>query len=605
MQSHWDSRFNEEESIEKLRTLALLHLEDVLQEPQCAYLADLIDRRDWRAVVEFEPRYDDGGDVYSYIALRQALAFFSKNQGLKSAVGIDTRQVALSKFEEAETLCSLTNEAFTAWEEGRFQFDRLVESVLHGSARKISQILGELPQLSSLVFRFGPGASASIPKRLAHARLKLSTGVQCSEDLLPLVPRVLREVPAYLDSLPGEEYEAAGWEWKSVPCQIQAGRLDFVAKSAKTDRAIVVEPLLNTFVQQGIGLAIADRLARHGQDIHDSTRNARLAREGSLTGALATLDLSSASDTISKELVKHLLPYDWWELMLHARTSSVRYGDRLFELEKFSSMGNGFTFPLETLIFYALAVATCDDLGVRGPISVYGDDIILPTEAAVPYVKVLRALGFVPNPSKSFWTGPFRESCGKDYYRGIDIRPIYVKDVLTVATAFVIHNYYVRRLQPDFASRVLNWIPSHLRLWGPSGYGDGHLHGKWEGVRHPKSGSHGYSGWLFETWSFTAPKARSVLPGDFLFPGYAVYLRHGAQSEEPADIQKRCQHEGSSFWRNVRDAISDSEQTPIDYQTRDRKVKGMARWLWNTSLPGTASVKKLSIYTLESPDSFF
>ena len=140
MQSHWDSQFSEEESIEKLRDLALLHLEDVLQDPQCAALYGLIDRREWRAVVEFEPRYDDDGDVYSYIALRQALAFFSKNKALTSAVGIDTREVAYRKFVESEKVCRETNEAFAAWEEGKFQFPPLVEAVLHGAARKISHL---------------------------------------------------------------------------------------------------------------------------------------------------------------------------------------------------------------------------------------------------------------------------------------------------------------------------------------------------------------------------------------------------------------------------------------------------------------------------------
>ena len=604
MQSHWDSSYEKEETIDWLRTLALSHLEDVLQEPQCALLYGLIDRREWRAVVEFEPRYDDGGNVYSYIALRQALAFFSKNRGLPD-LGIDTRAVAYQKFVEAEQLCQTTNECFTAWEEGKFQFPPLVEAVLHGASRKISQILGDVPPLSGLSFRFGPGASANIPKRLAHARLKLSAGVQCSEDLLPLVPAIMREMPLYLDSLEGEEYTASGYECKRIPCEITAGRLDFVAKSAKTDRAIVVEPLLNTFFQAGIGRYIADQLRKHGQDIRDQKRNARLAKEGSLTGALATLDLSSASDTLSKGIVRHLLPDDWYDLLRAGRTSSVRYGDEVIHLKKFSSMGNGFTFPLETLIFYSLALATCQHLSVKGPVSVYGDDIIIPTDAAVPFMSVLRSVGFIPNPSKSFWEGPFRESCGKDYYRGIDIRPVYVKNTLTVADAFVLHNYYVGRSMDDFAARVLQKIPVHLRLWGPPDYGDGHLHGKWQGVRSPKSGSHGYSGWLFETWSFSTPKSKRVLPGDYLFPAYSVYLK-GAESEEPireiglADTRTRA---GNLLLPgDVQAVLAQAGRAPISHQTFNRRKKC---WEWNTPLAGRGSVRKLSIYTLQQPSIFF
>jgi len=586
MLSHWDREVEARESIEWLRDLALSHLEDVLQDPQCAALYDLVDRREWHAVVGFEPVYSAASSVSALIELRQVLAFFSKNKSLE--LGIDTEGVARTKFYESEAECKLTNECFTAWEEGRFQFAPLVEAVLHGAVRKISQILGEVPALSDMKFRFGPGAAASIPKRLAHARLKLSTGVQCSEDLLPLVPSILREIPAYLDSLAGDEYEKHGWEWKSVQCEIQHGRLGFVAKNAKTDRGIVVEPLMNTFVQQGIGHAIAERLRHVGQDIKDQTRNARLAREGSLTGALATLDLSSASDTISKGIVAHLLPYDWWCLLVMARTSIVKDGDRLLELEKFSSMGNGFTFPLETLIFYSLALATCQHLGVKGDVSVYGDDIIIPTDAAAPFMGVLKALGFIPNLTKSFWQGEFRESCGKDYFRGIDIRPCYVKTSLSPAAAFVLHNYYVRQLRPEFAQRVLSWIPQHLRIWGPPMYGDGHLHGKWNGVRKPSMVARGYSGWTFESFSLQPRKSTRVLPGDFLYPGYSIYVRTDDEDPDEGRDLMDCE------WEPVRQS---AERAPLTHQTR----KGQA-WEWNTSLPGRGKVRKLLIYTLEQPD---
>ena len=89
-------------------------------------------------------------------------------------------------------------------------------------------------------------------------------------------------------------------------------------------------------------------------------------------------------------------------------------------------MGNGFTFPLETLIFWALTASACE--GDVDSVSVYGDDIICPRERADDVIDTLTMCGFKINLEKSFVEGPFRESCGCDYYKGIDIRPFYKKE---------------------------------------------------------------------------------------------------------------------------------------------------------------------------------
>jgi hypothetical protein len=132
---------------------------------------------------------------------------------------------------------------------------------------------------------------------------------------------------------------------------IDDGKLEFVPKNAKTFRSTVTEPVLNGLTQLAIGDFLFDRLKRSGLDLRDQTRNQRLALEGSLTGALATLDLSSASDTISRELVYHLLPLEWAHFLGLSRTGHIKYRGQRYTLEKFSSMGNGYTFPLESLIF--------------------------------------------------------------------------------------------------------------------------------------------------------------------------------------------------------------------------------------------------------------
>jgi hypothetical protein len=167
------------------------------------------------------------------------------------------------------------------------------------------------------------------------------------------------------------------------------------------------------------------------QDYH---RN--LARLGSLTGAVATLDLSNASDTVSSNLVKLLLPRDWYDLVDRLRSSHTLVKGKWVKLEKFSSMGNGYTFELETLIFFTLCetvsemVTVNEDAYTPGlTISVFGDDIIIPTSISSAATAALNFFGFTLNSSKSFVSGKFRESCGGDFFAGHDVRPHFQKEV--------------------------------------------------------------------------------------------------------------------------------------------------------------------------------
>lgn len=89
---------------------------------------------------------------------------------------------------------------------------------------------------------------------------------------------------------------------------------------------------------------------------------------------------------------------------------------------KFSSMGNGTTFCIETLIF----AAACYAVGSK-QFSVYGDDIAIETELAEELMDVLRRIGFIVNQDKSHFTGSFRESCGANWYQGQDVTPFYMR----------------------------------------------------------------------------------------------------------------------------------------------------------------------------------
>jgi hypothetical protein len=514
------------------------------------------------------------------------MAFFSKLEPLE--IGIDKERAAYEKFVLSEESCRLQNEAFRASAHGKFSFLRGVESALLRAQRKIAQVLGPLPQLSELGYRFGKGATTLTPKRKASLREKFSAGVSCSEECLPIAKAILEELPLLSESICSyEKIDEDGEEWFGLSIRIDDGKLEFVPKNAKTYRSVIVEPVLNGLYQLALGDHMTRRLATFGVDLRDQTRNQRLALEGSLTGALATLDLSAASDSISLELVFSLLPLDWAVALARGRTGHVLYRGQRLRLEKFSSMGNGFTFPLESLIFWALARAVCDKDDV---VSVYGDDIILPSSRCEELTSLLRCAGFAVNEEKSYYTGPFRESCGRDFYRGIDVRPFFQKEWVSPRTLFTLHNFYVRRGLFEYAELIQSWIHPALQQFGPDGYGDGHLLGAWHPERKPSHVARGWAGYTFETFSLKGRKdIRPQLPGDYIFPAYSVYQR-SAEDVVPTKALKSLLWKLPSWSRGHGEV---SESLPL---TDHKMVDGT--FVKAASLPGTEDqYKRVKIYT--------
>lgn len=171
-------------------------------------------------------------------------------------------------------------------------------------------------------------------------------------------------------------------------------------------------------------------MRRVGINLDDQTPNQRAALKGSSDGSLATIDLSSASDTVAKELVRLLLPEGWFNVLDLTRSKVGFLQDKWIRYEKFSSMGNGYTFELESLIFWGLCIGVCTELDISTEeVLVYGDDIVVPVAAYGLLEEVLTFCGFTLNRAKSFASGPFRESCGKDYFNGTDVRPFFQKDI--------------------------------------------------------------------------------------------------------------------------------------------------------------------------------
>ncbi len=253
-------------------------------------------------------------------------------------------------------------------------------------------------------------------------------------------------------------------------CVIVPGnRIAYVPKDDKISRTICVEPNLNMFAQLGFGRLLERRLKRSlGIDLaRQPDKNRELCRIGSLTGQYASIDLSDASDSISLAMLRAMLPPDMCSWLASMRSKTVEIpGMGHQELYMVSSMGNGFTFPLETVIFSCIVQACFSVSGIKpmhprgadlGSWGVFGDDIICPEEIFGKVVRLLELLGFRVNPAKTFDKGPFRESCGHDYYRGLNVRGVYLKTLATQESRYAAINQLVL-----FSSRTGVDLPNTL-----------------------------------------------------------------------------------------------------------------------------------------------
>jgi len=174
----------------------------------------------------------------------------------------------------------------------------------------------------------------------------------------------------------------------------------------------------------------------------DQTPNQELARKGSLDGSLATLDLSEASDRVANWLVEELFedyPHFLEGIQSCRSTRCQLPSGEVIPLLKFASMGSAMTFPIEAMIFTAISLLGClgssrsptisQIMRLVGSVRVYGDDIIVPSDKAVAVAETLETFGFKVNQRKSFWNGPFRESCGKEYFYGRDVSIVKSRQV--------------------------------------------------------------------------------------------------------------------------------------------------------------------------------
>lgn len=458
----------------------------------------MVENGEWDQLVQLRTDPTRYSCADSYFRDNLVTEILRKHEKLETS--IDRKAVACQGFLRNEAACYSSNLRLSRFVNAdRFHqltdAERRINSFLGLVRKEIANILGRCPDL--LDGRFGPGATYGDRGQWTTVPDKMSSKptLTCSAKYFIL---------PWMDTA----WAAACRRYNRDLDFVKGNRFTTVPKDATKDRGIAIEPSLNLFYQLAYGQAMKSRIKRAGIDLLcASDIHRRLACESSLHGDLCTLDLSDASDTVCKMLVKLLLPTDWFDVLNALRSSYTLFEGKWVLLEKFSSMGNGFTFELETLIFLAISIVCTREAGVEPilgvNVSVFGDDIIVPTVAYSNVKSMLSFLGFTLNAKKSFASGWFRESCGGDYFRGVSVRAHYQKENTDEPQQHIALANGLKRVASEDGSdrfhrrymlrtwfRSLDRLPSAIKsLRGPSALGDICIHddeAKWT-IRHRHS----------------------------------------------------------------------------------------------------------------------
>lgn len=379
--------------------------------------------------------------------------YLSKYLDEQVCPALDRRNAAIAKWKAMELHNAVTNDVIANRDPGYNVLPRVSWKQFLLFARNIiSNVLGPLRD-DVVLGSYSGGASTSRRRTESHPAQKFDAEADTTSAAEEFVDIVYRLSPLLR--------QFGTFDYLRV---VDGAQLFTVPKKTDIDRCACKEPDFNMFLQKGVGAHIRRRLRRFGINLNDQSINRGLAARGALDGSLATLDLSSASDTVSIECVRALLPSEWFEYLNSIRSHNVVIDGEIHRTEMFSSMGNGFTFELESLLFYAICRTTLYFEGIPGIVSVYGDDIIIPSQGYGMVTWALRDFGFVVNLDKSFHSGPFRESCGGHYHASEDVTPFYLKrEVKRLTDVIRVANQLRRWALADPLREYM--LPSTYKVW--------------------------------------------------------------------------------------------------------------------------------------------
>jgi hypothetical protein len=353
--------------------------------------------------------------------------------------------------------------ALRGWQDVEEQLSKLMLPPTDRLAKIISMVLPP-PDPNTLLPKHGPGAVSEEGVR-GYLKKTLTLPYDAKIDRAFFKQQGFTNSLRY-ETLASPQYIVPSYETWGPEGSVSRrySRLKFVRKNIKTSRSICMEPAIYMYFQQLLAGKLSDAIAKSefGKFItlQDQTNNQRLASQGSITNNIDTLDLKSASDSMSMQLVERVFPREWLYYMKATRTSVVELPDGTKQsVNKFAPMGSALCFPTQCIVFTAICIEALvcfliDRSGsysalplesqIREAISllsehrggseginelaVYGDDICVDTKLT-PYVTdLLSSYGFTVNVDKSFTADDsFRESCGKFYLGGDDVSPFFYR----------------------------------------------------------------------------------------------------------------------------------------------------------------------------------
>ncbi len=413
----------------------------------------------------------DKPDIDAILAVRQLTLMYGK---ILLPCSDERVQKAIDGYVECEQEVRRSDAERPSSLEEEF---RKASLVLWGT---VLQAVDEDVYYGRIVPRHGPGATAE--RIVGNHKFNQAEWTERLDRVFPAGDFIFPSPRYHQEYLPSVNFLEPGAE--------RPVRVVTVPKTLKTPRIIAIEPVCMQYAQQGLmrkfieyiespSIGVSDNHNRGFGVVGftDQAPNQHLAQVGSLTGDLATLDLSEASDRVSNQLVRLLL--DNFPNVAEgvdasrSRTADVP-GHGLIRLAKFASMGSALTFPMEAMVFsticfmgIAKGLSRSVDAELisrfRSQVRVYGDDIVVPVRFVHPVLQSLEAFGFKVNQNKSFWTGKFRESCGKEYYDGEDVSIHRVRREFPSGRGHVAEIVSMQALRNDLYMSG---------LWGSAGYLD-------------------------------------------------------------------------------------------------------------------------------------
>lgn len=449
--------------------------------------------------------FDEGGtlkgdyDVQAIVFLRQIL-FVGKKASLPCSEGNVRKEVsefALVDLElpiperfwaEPSPRFEDVEECFSGFQKSPLYIGRIADEACALKRARLTTFLMNLDKISKFItatlgpyrfsewrFRHGPGA---VSERSGSEFNKYSwtNWSDRLESAFPIADCGFHNYGSWADTA----FESR------VGSRDPSSRLISVPKTFTRPRLIAAEPSENQWCQQNIW----HYFSRRSQDswignsllFRDQRRNQDLCVRGSRTGSHATVDLSAASDRVSCHLVGQYFAANP-PLVLALQASRTRFleqdinplVDAKLELRKFSTMGSACTFPVQSLIFLGICLASVVTKRQlqAGPknikflaedVAVFGDDLIIPSDSRELLFEALELLQFKVNVHKSYWTGLFRESCGVDAVGGVNVTPAYWRspnngDPESIASTVEVANNFERRFLVHTARYLASTIP--------------------------------------------------------------------------------------------------------------------------------------------------